>query len=208
MPLACTVWLTASCPAAFAGWFADLWVTPDQRAQRQFDRDEYASAAREFTDPMRRGVAHYRAAAFDDAAAEFGRVGTPEGAFNQGNAYLMRGKYADAIASYDRALDQRPDWQAAEDNRAIAVVRMDRMAPPEDDAGGTGAMLEADEIVFDESGQRSGGQQVTADESGAQMSDEEIQALWLRRVQTKPADFLRTKFAYQAAAANRDATSK
>jgi Ca-activated chloride channel family protein len=27
-----------------------------------------------------------------------------------------------------------------------------------------------------------------------------MQALWLRRVQTRPADFLRAKFAYQQAA--------
>ena len=32
----------------------------------------------------------------------------------------------------------------------------------------------------------------------APLSDEELRALWLRRVQTKPADFLRAKFAFQA----------
>ncbi len=29
------------------------------------------------------------------------------------------------------------------------------------------------------------------------MSDEAVRALWLKRVQTRPADFLRVKFAYQ-----------
>lgn len=29
------------------------------------------------------------------------------------------------------------------------------------------------------------------------MSDEAVRALWLKRVQTRPADFLRAKFAYQ-----------
>jgi Ca-activated chloride channel homolog len=29
------------------------------------------------------------------------------------------------------------------------------------------------------------------------MTDEAIRTLWLRRVQTKPADFLRARFAYQ-----------
>jgi Ca-activated chloride channel family protein len=29
------------------------------------------------------------------------------------------------------------------------------------------------------------------------LSDDELKALWLRRVETKPADFLRAKFAYQ-----------
>ncbi len=31
------------------------------------------------------------------------------------------------------------------------------------------------------------------------MSDEELRAIWLRQVQTKPADFLAAKFAYQQA---------
>jgi Ca-activated chloride channel family protein len=29
------------------------------------------------------------------------------------------------------------------------------------------------------------------------MSDEAVGALWLRRVETRPADFLRARFAYQ-----------
>jgi len=32
---------------------------------------------------------------------------------------------------------------------------------------------------------------------GNQLSDRALQAMWLRRIQTKPADFLRAKFAYQ-----------
>ena len=32
---------------------------------------------------------------------------------------------------------------------------------------------------------------------GDPLSDDQLRALWLRRVQTKPADFLRAKFAYQ-----------
>jgi Ca-activated chloride channel family protein len=34
--------------------------------------------------------------------------------------------------------------------------------------------------------------------AGGKPSDEELRGLWLRRVQTKPADFLRAKFAFQA----------
>jgi Ca-activated chloride channel family protein len=32
------------------------------------------------------------------------------------------------------------------------------------------------------------------------LSAQEIQALWLRRISTRPADFLKAKFAYQEAA--------
>ena len=33
--------------------------------------------------------------------------------------------------------------------------------------------------------------------TGDQLSDESLRELWLQRVQTKPADFLRVKFSYQ-----------
>jgi Ca-activated chloride channel family protein len=77
------------------------------------------------------------------------------------------------------------------------VARQARLAPPESDAGGTGGMLEADEVVFDDSGrvERSGAETVT--EGGEPMSDEEMRAVWLRRVQNNPADFLRARFAWQ-----------
>ena len=57
--------------------------------------------------------------------------------------------------------------------------------------------LGADKIVFDKS-QKNEGQQT--DVSGdAAASSEQMQALWLRRVQTRPADFLKAKFAWQLA---------
>ena len=57
--------------------------------------------------------------------------------------------------------------------------------------------LGADDIVFDKS-KRSGGQETETDATQP-LSDSAMQAMWLRRVQTKPADFLRAKFAYQLA---------
>ena len=50
------------------------------------------------------------------------------------------------------------------------------------------------EIVFDEQGKK--GKTGAVDEQG--FSDEQLTDMWLRRVQTRPADFLRVKFAVQA----------
>ena len=46
-------------------WFWQLWLTPDQRAQLLLDRGEAARAAPLFTDPVRRGVALYRAGDYE-----------------------------------------------------------------------------------------------------------------------------------------------
>jgi Ca-activated chloride channel family protein len=109
----------------------------------------------------------------------------------------MHGKYDEAIASYDRALQHRPGRREAEANRDLAEARRKLLEPPKDDAGGTDGQLKADEIVFDDHPQQSGDSKGVEVVTGGQMSDEQLQALWLRRVQTKPADFLRAKFAYQ-----------
>jgi Ca-activated chloride channel family protein len=179
------------------GWWRDLWRTPDQQAQRLFDAGDYAAAATRFTDPMRIGVAWYRAGEFERAAAAFGQLTSVEGHFNRANALLFQGEYEAAIATYDQALAQRPGWAPAVDNRAIALARQERLAPPDDDAGGTGGMLGADEIVFDTSGrvQDARGEQTT--EGGTGFSDAAMREMWLRRVETRPADFLRARFASQ-----------
>jgi hypothetical protein len=53
------------------------------------------------------------------------------------------------------------------------------------------------EIVFDDRPKQAGDSKEVQVVVGGQMFDEQLQALWLRRVQTKLADFLRAKFAYQ-----------
>ena len=174
----------------------DWWLTPDQQGQRLFEEGEFLAAAETFEDPARRGAAYFRSGDFESAASVFGRLRTPEAAYNRGNALVMLGRYEEAIESYGRALEGRPDWPEAEQNREIARVRLERLAPPDDDAGGTGGMLGADELVFDDSGRvnESGSEAVSG---GGEMSEEELRAVWLRRVENDPAEFLRARFAYQ-----------
>jgi Ca-activated chloride channel family protein len=109
----------------------------------------------------------------------------------------MLGKYAEAIASYDHALQRRPDWPEARANRALAEARRKQLAPPTDDAGGTGGQEKADAYTFDDRPQQSSDTKEVEVVASENLSNEQVQALWLRRVQTRPADFLRAKFAYQ-----------
>ena len=183
--------------SAAGGSFANLWLTPDQQGQRQLARGQYAEAARRFRDPLWQGVALYRDGQLKEAAAAFARVTSVAAVFNRGNALLMHGKYAEAIASYDQALQLRPNWPEARANRDLAEARRKQLTPPEDDAGGTGGQLEADAYTFDNRPQQSGDTKEVEVVAGENLSETQVQALWLRRVQTKPADFLRAKFAYQ-----------
>jgi Ca-activated chloride channel family protein len=172
-----------------------LWFTPDQQGQRHFKRGEFTAAAQSFRDPMWQGAAWYRAGEFDKAAQAFARRDTAEANFNQGNSWLMRGKYETAIASYDRALEQQPDWREARENRDLAEARAKMVEQKGGDMGNQ--KIGADKIVFDKK-KKSGGQDTTT-EGGQAVSDSSVQAMWLRRVQTNPADFLKAKFSYQNA---------
>ncbi len=192
--------LTVACSAAALLLIAsslrpDLWLTADQQGQRLMDAERFEEAAEAFRDPARQGVAWFRAGEFERAEQAFARVQTAESEFNRGNCLIMLGKYEAAIAEFDRALRLHPGWQDAETNRAIAVAREKRLGQKGGDMGDQ--RLGADEIVFDNDS-RSGGQDTNvADEQP--LSNSAMQALWLRRVQTRPADFLKAKFAYQLA---------
>ncbi|QGJ68772.1 Tetratricopeptide [Planctomycetales bacterium 10988] len=171
-----------------------LWLTPDQQGQRLMQQQKFAEAAKVFEDPMQQGVAWYRAGEFEKSVQAFARVSTAESNYNQGNAWIFLGKYDKAIASYEEALKKRPDWKEAKENRDLAAARAKLVEEKGGDMGDQ--TIGADEIVFDKSKQQQGGEETEVAGSQA-MSNEEVQAIWLRQVQTKPADFLKAKFAYQ-----------
>ena len=175
--------------------WAGLWFTPDQQGRRALERGDFPAAATAFHDPMWQGIAWYRAGEFEKAAQVFARRNTAEGNFNQGNSWLMHGQYPKAIACYNDALVQRADWKEAVENRDLAAARAKMTAAPGGDQGDQ--KLGADKIVFDKKKNNEG--QETQVNTGQAVSDSQMQALWLRRVQTRPADFLKAKFEYQQA---------
>ena len=175
-----------------------FWLTPDQRGDALMREREFADAAKAYNDPWRIGTAQYRNGDFEAAAKTFARVPGATGALNQGNAWLMHGQYDAAVASYDRALGFHPAWREAEENKALALARKAKMQDSgKDRADEQGDTEKPDDIVFDQEGNDKQGQSVEL--ASGEMSDEEARATWLRRVQTTPEDFLRAKFAYQAA---------
>ncbi|MCM8529533.1 MAG: tetratricopeptide repeat protein [Lentisphaeraceae bacterium] len=179
--------------------FSDLWQTRNQQGLKALNTGEYKKAAALFKNPMYRGIALYKDAQFEAAAMSFNQLGTAEGFFNSGNAILMMGKYELAMETYDRCLDVDPNFEDAKFNREIARLRQEANDNAKDkDNKGTGGKLGADEIVFDEKNQAGDTQDTDESTSGNEvMNDAEISELWLRRVQTKPKDFLRLKFSYQ-----------
>jgi Ca-activated chloride channel family protein len=194
-------------PSAMAFEWLDLWLTPDQQGQRLLEQGKYQQAADKFTSPEQIGTALFLAGDFKNAATVLGRSGSAEANYNRGNALLMQGLYDDAIESYQNALIKRPDWLEAEQNLELAKLRQQALAPPDDDFGGTGGQLEADEIVFDDTGRvnKSSSEQVM-EASDEPKGEEAMRAMWLRKVETRPADFLAARFNYQLATRDNETT--
>jgi Ca-activated chloride channel family protein len=194
-------------PSVMAFEWLDLWLTPDQQGQRLLEQGKYQQAADKFTSPDQIGTALFLAGDFENAATVLGRSGSAEANYNRGNALLMQGLYDGAIESYQNALIKRPDWLEAEQNLEIARLRQQALAPPDDDFGGTGGQLEADEIVFDDTGRvnKSSSEQVM-EASDEPKGEEAMRAMWLRKVETRPADFLAARFNYQLATRDNETT--
>ena len=175
-----------------------FWRTPDQRGEALFRAGEFAEAAKAYGNPWRIAVAQYRNGDFEAAAKTFARVPGATGAFDQGNAWLMHGNYDAAITCYDRALGFQSGWKEAGENKAIATARKAKIEDSgKDRAQESADAYKPDEVQSDQKGRDKNSQ---PDElAPSEMSDEAMRATWLRQVKTTPGDFLRAKFAYQAA---------
>lgn len=169
-------------------WMLRAFVTPDQAGRLAYDRGDYAGAAERFTDPMWQGTAFYRAGRYGDAITAFARADTPESWFNQGDALAQLGKYAQAVASYEEALKRRPKWPQAERN--LELVRT--LVPPDDDKDDEAQdpNQKPDEVQFDDKGKKGKPGEVQLGMQTAEM--------WMRNIQTTPAQLLQRKFAIEA----------
>lgn len=176
-------------------WWS-LWLTPSQHGQRLMQHGEFEAAAEVFEEPFRQGVAWFRAGEFEKAEQAFARDASAVSEFNRGNSLVMQGKYKEAVERYDRVLELDAEFEDARINREIAMARARLLERTGGDMGDQ--KLGADEIRYDKDKKSEG--QETEDRGDTPMSPAAMQALWLRRIQTKPADFLKAKFSYQLAA--------
>jgi Ca-activated chloride channel family protein len=181
-----------------ANAWTDLWWTSDQQGRSLFDAGRYDLAAQRFENPAWRGLAAYEGGDLDAAVLEFARLDTPESNFNLAATYARQGAFGDAVAGYDRALELRPGWSEAQENRDLVAS----LIPPAPEAGEAGPpppagdpTFEADSVAFDEQGQQGERGEVEM----STLTDAQIAEMWMRRLQASPAQFLRRRFAIEAA---------
>jgi Ca-activated chloride channel family protein len=105
-------------PAQALTW-EDLWWRADQQGAQQLQEGRPETAAPLFTDPQWKGTANYQAGDFEKAAEAFGQSQDPKSRYNQGNAFARGEKYPEALAAYEKVLEQYPEHEDAQFNASL-----------------------------------------------------------------------------------------
>jgi Ca-activated chloride channel family protein len=165
--------------------FIDYWLTPDQQGRWWLERNAPERAAAHFDDALWRGAAHARAQQWQAAADAFAQLDSAAGWFNQAQMLARLGRYADAVAAYEEALTRAPGWPAAlADQARVRSLIPAELEPTPGEVSAT-------------PGERAG---KPAPRQPRSLSEHEVAELWLQRLDTSPAAFLRRKFALEAQA--------
>ncbi|PZX48518.1 VWA domain-containing protein [Algoriphagus chordae] len=102
---------------------AGLWYTPDFQGQKLSEKGDYAQAAKRFEDPMRKGVANFKAGNYADAINDFKEDTTAHGAYNLGLAYFQSGDTLSARLAFQSAAELDPSFAPAQQiNKQMQMI--------------------------------------------------------------------------------------
>jgi len=204
--------------------FDDLWYTKEYQAQKEYDDQNYAKAAMEFSDPVRKGVAYYKAGDFNSAKIAFEKDTTTTGLYNLGLTYAKLGQLDKSQEIFEKVLQKDPSNENAGSNLKhiiSAIAKLDSLKPedaaineegkraknkqndsPEDLSGGGQKATKKDmekerlsETV--ETGKRKGKELDELPDDFKSGKGEIPKNILMRKVDDDPALFLTRKFKYQ-----------
>ena len=167
------VLMPAYSPEARAGWWQDMWQTPDQQAMQAYDKNEYEQAANTFDDNLWQGTAHYKNEDYQAALESFAQIEPTDksytnATYNAGNALAHLGETDQAIAAYDKVLERLPEHQEALANKAL----LERLKEQQEQSGEQSEDQENGEQDGEQQDeQQQDGQKSEQDQEGEQSQD-------------------------------------
>lgn len=190
--------LSLPAPGAQAEGVADWFLTPDQQGRLAYQRNQFKRAAELFEDPLWRGYTLYRAGQYAAAVEVLDRVETAQSAFIQGMAHIKSRRYRDGVRAFETTLVRDPDYPGAAENLAVAMEIVEYVEDLREQSDtGEDSGIGADDVVFDNEANRGAETQIEVQpEVGAPMLTAEQ---WMTTVDTRTGDFLRSRFALEAA---------
>lgn len=182
---------------ARADGLADWFLTRDQQGQIAFDKHHFDKAGALFAEPMHKAYALYRDGKYAGVVETVAALETAEASFLAGMAHIKSRGYRDAIADFQTTLKRDPDFPGARQNLEIAkkILAYVESAREQSDTGehtGEGA----DDVVFDNKEAKGADTEIKERDEGPHLLTADQ---WMNTVDTNTADFLRQRFAMEAA---------
>ncbi len=198
-------------------WWWDLWLTPQQQGQRQFNQGYYLQAAKHFVDPLRKGTAYYYAAEYKLAHSAFLEMQndpSPQvrdnGLYNAASALARLQEYVAARDLLQSLADKKTLNETlrldVEHNLKVVsdiVNEINQMSASQvNTADGTDTIFELGEDhpqTADGADEQLDRERVHKETLNAKqiLHDQQLADKWLKRVEADPKYFLRAKFQIQ-----------
>jgi len=162
-------------PDAQALDWQTLWQNNDQRASQLFEGGEHTAAAELFDNPQWQASSKYRGGDYAGALETWQQLEGDDADYNRANTLARLGRYDDALATYQRLLEQNPAHQDARYNKEaleewLKNQQQQQQQQQEQQQEGEQAneqqQSEPDEASADDSRQASGNEQSQADSGG------------------------------------------
>lgn len=186
-----------SSPESAKADVADWFFTPDQRGRLAYQNKDFKAAAELFIDPVWKARALYRDGQYEAAAEAYERLDTPDATFAKGLAYIRNRAYRDGVRAFEETLDLDPDYPGAAENLKTAMEIVDYVETTREQSDtGEESGIGADEVVFDNEESRGAETEIGQEgDSSGMLSTQQ----WMNLVDTRTSDFLRQRFAIEAA---------
>ncbi|MBN8184694.1 VWA domain-containing protein [Labrenzia aggregata] len=197
-----SVWLVAalvslSTTDARADSWRDWFLTSDQQGQMAFRDRNFTEAARLFEDHEWKAYALYRSGQYDAAAELYSWQESSTAAVGEGVSLIRSRKYREAIAAFEKAVERDPKNALAHHNLELAIHILNYVETTREQSDtGEVSGIGADDVVFDNDAGR--GEESTAAQPMGDVLPETAD-IWMRSVDTRAGDFLKSRFALEAA---------
>jgi len=97
-----------------------VFKTQNQQAYQALEQQDFEQAAKLAEDQSIKAAALFKQGEYEKAIEAYQGLNDPDSLYNQANAYANIGDLDNAIAKYDEALAQDPNFEKAKNNKALA----------------------------------------------------------------------------------------